>query len=151
MTWGEIAGWVVVLLSLGGVSMILRRSLTSLQTTIESRLDGMEKSRRQDQATFLRLYEEDDLRGRVGLLRGEVAALTSMLNEKKATEESLFVGSFLPDDQGAAEFERQIKRSEDHAIAAAGPVRFSSTPSRGSGSRSAREPSTQRPRGSGRP
>src|SRR5437879_549764 len=60
-----------------------------------------------------------------------------------------WTGAFLPTDQAAAQIERQVRDSEDHAISATEPIRFSSRPSSGSGRTSRREPSTQRRNPSG--
>jgi hypothetical protein len=62
----------------------------------------------------------------------------------------LWTGAFLPTDAGSAEMERAIRQSEDHAISATGPVRFSSQPSKDSAGRSGRAPSTQQGPTSGR-
>lgn len=52
---------------------------------------------------------------------------------EKATGETPWVGAFLPTDASAAALEAEVARSEDHAISAAGPIRFSSRPSSSSG------------------
>ncbi len=79
----------------------------------------------------------------------DVAILRVSLQAKQKAEEGLFIGAFLPDDAQAADLERQIKQSEDRALDARGPIRYSSRLSPTSGNPSRRVPSTQRPRTSG--
>ena len=86
-------------------------------------------------------------------VEAQIAQLRQHLKDLEPTPstEPLWLGAFLPTDAHAAMLERQVRESEDHAISSAGPIRYSSRPSATSGRGSAREPSTQRPKGSGRP
>lgn len=99
----------------------------------------------------------DGCLARLASLQGQLAALHETLARRDlAPPEApppipLWTGSFLPTDEHAAETERRLLVAEDHAISATGPTRYSSMPSRPSGSASRAEVSTPRGRSSGRP
>ena len=79
------------------------------------------------------------------LLTPFTAAIKRIDQQRQQEKEvSQNIGSFLPDDQTEAAYERELKQSEKHFIAANGPMQYSSQPSRGSASRSGREPLIRR-------
>lgn len=121
---------LVLILCMVALAILLPVSLRRLRT----RLD--------DQLVALRA-----LRSAVGDLRRVPQALEALLSRplpppmpSEPPSEPLFIGAFLPTDAHAADLERQVSEAEDHAIAAAGPIRYSPTPSGGSVTRYARAP-----------
>lgn len=146
MPWGEIAGW-------GGVLLLgwwLHRTLVTMRVSWVSSWTALSLMMERDRAEWRQSQIEQTLR--VQQLLIDLAAARSaltMLTDKQQADASLFVGAFLPDDQSAHEFEQRIKQTEDHAIAAAGPIRFSSQPSGTSARPSRRGPLIQRPKTSG--
>lgn len=146
MPWVEIAGWVGVLL----LGWWLRQALVTMQASWVSRWTSLSLTMERDRAEWERSRVEQTTR--LEQLHSDLADARSALTrltDKQQADASLFVGAFLPDDQSAHEFEQQIKQTEDHAIAAAGPVRFSSRPSPTSARPSRRAPLIQRPKTSG--
>jgi hypothetical protein len=82
-------------------------------------------------------------------LTAYLAALHDRERREAKEKAELFVGAFLPTDQSAAQLEAQLKAAEDHAISAAGPIRFSSMPTGRSASGSSARGSTPPVRTSG--
>jgi hypothetical protein len=149
--WGLIATLTLLGLALAGLTLLIWSSRRSraLVEQVSRELDAMREA--------LRVYQDavDDLaaqaRNTLRFLTEWQERVEQEREAKQKAEAELFVGAFLPDDAHAARLEEQIKASEDRALAAQGPIRYSSRPSPTSGNPSRREASTQRPRPSGRP
>lgn len=115
--------WTVLCLTLSGVTtwVLLRRSVQQQQTHL------------------LTLHDA------VADLAGALQAITATLQTPPPPQP--WTGSFLPTDDAAADIERQVQRSEDHAISAGTPF---AGPSRHWGGASVTASSTPRAKRSGR-
>lgn len=146
MPWGEIVGWAGLIL----LGWWLSRAISKMHASWTSRWTSLQMALERDREAWARSQvERNALLGALQRDLAEARRSLTLLTDKQQADATLFVGSFLPDDQSAAEYERTLQQTEDRAIAAAGPVRFSSRPSPTSARPSRRDSLIQRPKISG--
>jgi hypothetical protein len=75
------------------------------------------------------------------VIRGVQSVLEDSRRREQEEQDKLPIGTFLPDDAGVQEMERQFRSADDRFIPAQHPIRYSSRPSSPSETRSAPAPS----------